>query len=341
MGRLSLDDMSKKSRILRTARTELDGGSKPVTKLKGPGDAIAMIPYLLGFTPHESLVVIVLEGPRRRFGPCFRMDLVTEAADALEQARYTRSLVRRHSFRRVMVFAFSSVLEPAQTVLEEVRRHLISAGVDVLDAVRADGTRWWSITCSDPLCCGPDGTPYDVDASRVAAEAVLAGMQRAPDRDSLRAQVAPLGIERQISVAAVLESSRSVCGGVVPLVESGLGRSGGLSIGEIAALAGAVQDVAARDQAWAMMRRESAGAHFELWRQVMQSVPDELLSPVGSLAAFAAWLSGNGVLASHAAERVLSVDPGYFMAELVIEALYECMHPDSWELTRPSVLPVP
>jgi Domain of unknown function (DUF4192) len=104
-----------------------------------------------------------------------------------------------------------------------------------------------------------------------------------------------------------------------------------LTIEEVAALAAAVQHLRLRDEAWAMMSRTTADAHFELWRRVMQSVPDALLSPVGSLAAFAAWLSGHGVLASHAAERVLSVDPEYSMALLVVDALDACVHPDRWQ----------
>jgi Domain of unknown function (DUF4192) len=334
----NINGMSKRSRILRTARAELNGTRPLVTKLKGPGDAIAMIPFLLGFTPHESLVVAVVHGPRSRFGPCLRMDLVTDLADAADQAGYTRALVQHHSFSRVMVFAFSIAVEPARTVLHAVQRELARGGVEVLDAVRADGTRWWSMTCTDPLCCGPEGTPYDVDTSRVAAEAVLAGLQRAPDRDALRAQVAPLDASRQAAVAAAVAARGPDCVDVQSLVQAGLGREDDLTIEEIASLAATVQRLPSRDEAWAMMSRSTADAHFALWRRVMQSVPDALLSPVGSLAAFAAWLSGHGVLASHAAERVLRVDPEYSMALLVVDALDACVHPDRWQTAvRPPV----
>lgn len=326
--------MSKRSRILRTARAELDKPSAAVTRLSGPGDAITMIPYILGFRPLESLVLISLEGPRKRFGPCCRMDLVADPADVLDQARYTAALARKQGFRRVMIFGFSADVEPAQSVLSAVHSELTAAGVGVLDAVRADGTRWWSMLCSDPSCCPTEGTPYDVETSRVAAEAVLAGLQRAPDRDSLRAHVAPLDPARLESVAAA--SKRRLVVDVTTLVGTALGRPDSLGIDEIAALAAAVQNVRDRDRAWAMMSRAMAGQHFELWRTVMQSVPDELLCPVGSLAAFAAWLRGSGVLASHAAERVLAVDPDYSMALLVIDALQTCLHPDSWEAVLPS-----
>jgi hypothetical protein len=328
--------MSKRGRTIRAAHRRSDLTKRPVTRLRGPGDVIAMIPYLLGFTANESLVVIVLEGPTRRFGPCFRMDLVAHRGEAADQARYIRALVQHHSFCCVMIFAFSDLVEPAQTVLDTAQQELASAGVEVVDAIRADGTRWWSLTCSDPRCCGSEGSPYDVDSSPVAAEAVFAGLQRAPDRESLRAQVAPLDEERRAAVAAA--AAAALPGDRVEgMVTAGLGRADQLSIEGIAALAAAVQDVTARDRAWALMRRATAGEHFQLWRLVMQSVPDYLLSPVGSLAAFAAWLNGSGVLASHAAERVLSVDPGYSMALLVVDALDACLHPDSWERGRPAL----
>jgi uncharacterized protein DUF4192 len=309
-------------------------------RLSGTGDVIVMIPYLLGFMPRESLVVIVLEGPTRRFGPCLRMDLVPSRGEAADQARYTRAVARHHSFCRVMLVAFSAAVEPAQTVLEAAQHELTEAGVEVVDAVRADGTRWWSLTCPDPRCCPPDGTRYDVETSAAAAEAVFAGLQRAPDRESLRAQVAPLDDGRRAAVAAAAAEVRRR-DRVADMVTAALGRSDRLSIEEIAALAASVQDVTARDEAWALMSRATAGEHFQLWRLVMQSVPDHLLSPVGSLAAFAAWLSGHGVMASHAAERVLSIDGGYSMALLVVEALDACLHPDSWGREGPSVSHAP
>lgn len=322
--------MSKKSRILRAARNELTADSRPITKLSGPGDAVAIIPYLLGFTPTESLVVIALQGPRRRFGPCFRMDLETGAEAVSAQADYVLALVRHHQFDPVMVFAFSARAEPADTALSMVWAKLTGAGVGVLEVIRADDFRWWSSSCRDPLCCSPAGTPYDLETSRVAAEAVLAGMARAPDRESLRAQFAPLSVDR---IAAVAAAAAKVPRGrdPVPLVKAAMDNPRPLSVDEVAQLAVAVQRVVDRDAAWSMMTRSNAAGHLELWRAVMQSVPDTLLPPVGALAAFAAWLSGRDVLASHAAERVLEVDRNYSMANLVVEALRASLNPNTWD----------
>lgn len=323
--------MSKKSRILRSARSELNAPTRLVTKLSGPGDAIAIIPYLLGFTPTESLVVIALQGPRKRFGPCFRMDL------AAAQADYVLALVRHHHFDPVMIFAFSGQREPAGRTLRTVHAKLTDVGIGVLDAIRADGSRWWSMSCGNPRCCSPDGTAYDLETSRVAAEAVLAGLNRAPDRESLRAQFAPLHRERQEAVAeaaAQAAAQQRSDAGPASLVSAALAAPSALTIQQIAELAVAVQQIRHRDEAWLLMTRANAHRHLELWRVVMQSVPDALLPPVGALTAFAAWLSGHGVLASHAAERVLEVDETYSMALLVIEALHASLNPRTWDTSR-------
>ena len=44
-------------------------------KLRSPADIIDAIPYLVGFEPHDSLVVLSLRGPRSRLGLTARVDL--------------------------------------------------------------------------------------------------------------------------------------------------------------------------------------------------------------------------------------------------------------------------
>ena len=157
---------------------------------------IAMIPYLFGFQPVESLVVVALEGPRKRFGPLLRIDLggdpdVADPVLAELQAEQVVAITVKHALRRVLVVAFSRGRRRADPVVQRVLNGLAAAGVAVEDAFRADGTRWWSYLCRNPLCCSPDGAVYDVGTSRVAAEAVVSGLSFEPDRDALRALLTP------------------------------------------------------------------------------------------------------------------------------------------------------
>lgn len=322
--------MSKKSRTVKKVRS-----TRPVprTVLKSPGDIVAIIPYLLGFDPVESVVVIGLDGPRRQFGPCFRLDLVDAACEVAAQVDYITSLVRHLSLQSVLVVAFSSQPERADRVMDGVRAVLRDRQVDVHEALRADGQRWWSYTCDNPGCCTPEGTLYDASSSRVAAEAVLAGMQRLPSRDALRRQFEP-DPTRQPAVRDAVEAlvgrppRRAQ---VDDIIDKGLQSPTTLDDNEVAMLLRWLQALPRRDVVWIRISRPTAEAHFALWSHVMRCAPDDLMPPAGALAAFAAWLKGTGVLASHATDRVLEVAPQYSMAHLMHDILASAVHPEHWD----------
>lgn len=322
--------MSKKSRTTKKARST---GPVPRTVLKSRGDTVAIIPYLLGFDPVESVVVIGLEGPRRQFGPCFRLDLADGESGAAAQVDYIEALVRHLSLQSVLVVAFSTRPDRADPVMDGLCAVLRDRHVDVHEALRADGQRWWSYDCGDHVCCPAEGTLYDASSSRVAAEAVLAGMQRLPSRDALRSQFEP-DPTRQPMVRDALEAlvyrppRRARVEGII---DKGLRGPTALDDDEVATLLWWLQTLPRRDSVWIRIHRPTAEAHFALWSHVMRCAPDDLMPPAGSLAAFAAWLKGTGVLASHAADRVLEVDPQYSMAHLMHDILASAVHPEHWD----------
>ncbi len=310
-----------------------------MTKVKTPADVVTIVPYLLGFDPIDSIVIIALEGPRQRFGPCARIDLVdtAERHDAADRtAAYLGALAELHGFDPVILVAYSDRAAVADPVMRAVLDRFRDDGVTVNDAVRADGERWWSYVCSDPGCCPPTGVPYDTQASEVAAEAVLAGLSRAPSRESLRAQFTPDRLRQDAFGAAASVPLPPVLatGDLCERVCDGLPDPGSLTPTDEVALVRAVQDVQKRDAVWALMTRENAPEHYGLWLHVLRATPDELMAPVGGLTAFAAWLSGRGVLASHAAERVLAVHPNYSMAVLLLDACEASINPSIWDRVR-------
>ncbi len=311
----------------------------PVTKIKNPADVVTIVPYLLGFDPEESIVVVALEGSRQRFGPCARLDLLDDHdGDAVRhQVDYVRGLIAHHRFDPVIVVAFSTRADVADAVVEGILGALGTDGVEVVEAVRADGARWWSYLCDDQVCCPSEGTVYDAESSRVAAEAVVAGMARAPSRDALREQFEPQPLQR----VAFEESLHALLTGPADLppwteesfreaVSAAVSASEPITMDALVPLMVAVQSIPMRDQAWLLMTRDDAVDHFAFWLRALQATPDDLLAPVGSLAAFAAWLSGRGVLASHGAERVLDVHPEYPMAKLVLEVCDSSLNPAVW-----------
>jgi hypothetical protein len=324
----------------RSPRTPLiDESTAPdapaVARIAGPADALAMIPYLFGFEPHESVVVVSLKGPRRRFGPIVRGDLVEPSqADALVE--HLASVIDGHGFEAVLIAAYSTRESAADQVVPALAEVLVSNGVTVYEALRTDGSRWWSYTC-DRDCCPPEGTPYDPATTSVAALAVSMGMGKLPSREALAEQFEPrMGEVRETAndvawavAGAIVVDEGSDPEGMSTLIESSLGidRVGGAALGM---LLGGVQDLLARDVAWLLMTRDDADRHFELWRQVMTVADDELLPPAGALCAFAAWLAGRGALAATAVERVAEVAPEYPFLELIAHAIESGMSPDVW-----------
>jgi hypothetical protein len=311
----------------------------PVLTLRRPADLVAMIPYVVGFTPHDSLVVVALQGERRRFGPCLRVDLAHDDADAEVQASYLTDVIASHRFRRVVLVAYSASRSRAAAVVRPLLGRLAARGTTVTEALRADGCRWWSYLCQDLGCCHPGGTTYDADSSLVAAEAVLAGMRRAPDREWLRGQFEPAGVDVVSAVAGECRRLREPDAGIAGapgaadvggLVERWLCEPTAMPTAVVAALLLAVQDIGPRDDAWRLITRTAAARHFLLWRHLMRASPSDLMPPAGTLAAFAAWLDGRGVEASHALDRVEATRPGYAMCVLVRRLLEAMVDPAVW-----------
>ena len=137
----------------------------PVAKLTSPGDVVSMIPYVLGFMPEQSIVLVALEGPKKRFGPVMRLDLADAPREAAEQVDYLVALVEAHRFRDVIVVAYSDDARRSGKIVRPLLRRLNRDRVHVSEALRADPERWFSYTCHK-MCCPPGGvaTPKKVIA---------------------------------------------------------------------------------------------------------------------------------------------------------------------------------
>jgi hypothetical protein len=335
-----------------TARaTSSPGGPGLKATARSPADALAMIPYLLGFEPIDSVVAVALEGPRRRFGAVLRADLV-ETDDAAALADYLVRVVEAHGIESVLLAVYTGRRDLADALVPRLADALEAVGVSVVEGLVTDRRRWWSYRCDGRDCCPPEGTPFDPSTSPMAAHAVVAGMAKAPDRESLRAQFAPRSdaVRRGIGdrVRRLLADAEERCereeeqeldeaaagaDEMADAVVSALGCE--LDADDMAWLLALAQDIDARDAAWWLMSRADATMHFELWRQVMQVAPDDLMPPAGSLCGFAGWLAGKGALAAFAVERVAEVAPQYSMMRLLRDVIDSSLSPDVWE-TRPS-----
>src|SRR5262245_1957233 len=195
--------VSSTAGLARVSRPLLCGGRLAVMDvalppLKSPTDVLAVVPYLLGFTPERSVVVMGMRERRVVFQA--RCDLPA-AEDVAAVTEPLAAVVGRQAVDAALLVAYGPGAESGRTV-DALRQAIESRGIDVLDALRADEGRYWSYLCSRPECCPPAGTPYDASATVVAASATYAGLSPAASRADLVARLAPADGVTRIAMRA-------------------------------------------------------------------------------------------------------------------------------------------
>jgi hypothetical protein len=332
--------MSRRPSRPGRARRSLAGRSAPTDerlrlRARGAADLLALIPYELGFHPHESLVAVFVCGGS--VGLIARMDLPAASA-APGFAVELRDLARQNRANELVLFAYSEQPEPARSFLSGLVAALPARLVT--DALYVDGSRWWSLTC-DQACCPAEGTPHDVAGHRLAAEAVFAGLTTRASREELAATVAgpPLAeVPRLVELAAGVRKARAdwpsgedPAARLVRGVQAGLADPGALDDRDCTELAALVDEIRLRDLVWAMIDPESAEQHVGLWLRVVGGVAPDLSAAPLALVGMASWISGNGALLNCAGEELSRRHPGYSMGLLLEQISARAIPPRLWQ----------
>jgi hypothetical protein len=306
-------------------------------------DLINALPTFFGFTPHESVVAVATHGPRRRFGFRLRVDVPAEQ-DVDAQAQQIVQHLRRNGAEGVVLIAVTRRQDLALRTLDAIHA-LVDAAPDLelVIRVRADGERYWT----DALGAPAEGVAYATSAHHLAiVQAVAAGQQILPDRDSLVERFAAVVGERrrwlerstdEIVTEVVRTIARTDPGElgpvglsvVEPIIDRALdGRR--LLDADVVRVAVWLASVDVRDAVWARITRETADEMLRVLTLVAGSVVPPFEPAVLSLAAFAAWLTGDGAQALIAVERALDADPCYPMARIVLDVLEQGVSPVHW-----------
>ena len=321
--------------------------------LHTPDDLLAAVPYVLGFHPADSIVLVGFDGALLVF--TLRADLPSR-----EDSAATRSLARQladvageRGVTEVVAVAYGPRFQ-VQPVMPGLISAIAQTGIGVRDAIGVTGRRYWSCLCEDPRCCPPEGIPYDPDSSPIPAAATVAGRAVLPDREALARQLEPVaGAAREAMRRATDRAEQRLCrafdsGDVsgsrdrlaaegVRLVSAVGSRREALSDDEVAWLSllllfPEVSDAALR-QVWGRADPGEIVADLALWSDVTRRAEPELSAPPATATALAAWRNGDGALAGMAAWRAVSLAPDYPPARAVSEALAVGADPDpalSW-----------
>jgi hypothetical protein len=200
------------------------GGEHQVT-LRTPGELADALPYLLGYRPEDSLVLVALHdrGGRGRFGGRARLGIPANEEDWESAARQlvhgliTGSERRGAKPEQIVAYVCQEPAEgeSGQQVKERLaglagllRTECGRLDVPVIEALCVSGGRYWSYCCPSEGCCPVEGLPMGLPGTSVlAAAATYAGLQVRGTLRELRARLLPWETAAALEQEIVLDTT--------------------------------------------------------------------------------------------------------------------------------------
>ncbi|MFJ4517652.1 DUF4192 domain-containing protein [Streptomyces sp. NPDC088816] len=177
--------------------------------LRTPAELADALPYLLGYRPEDSIVLVALNdrGGRGRFGGRARLGIPASSDDWPFAARQLAHGLITGSERRGakpgQMVAFlcqepaagesgRDVVRRLEPLAQKLRTECGLLDVPVIEALCISGGRFWSYCCPTDGCCPDDGLPMGLPGTSVlAAAAAYAGVQVRGSLRELRARLLP------------------------------------------------------------------------------------------------------------------------------------------------------
>ncbi|MFD0020150.1 DUF4192 domain-containing protein [Streptomyces sp. NPDC058382] len=188
--------------------------------LRGPAELADALPYLMGFHPNDSVVMVALHGGRGRFGGRLRLGIPQSAQEWPSVAEQLAECLIKGSERRgdrpdaIVIFLCQDpadgetgnrTMERLRPFAQRLRTACGALDVPVLEALCISDNRYWSYCCPDARCCPAEGNPMAVPGTSVmAAAATYAGIQVRGSLREMEARLTPLtataGTEQQLAL---------------------------------------------------------------------------------------------------------------------------------------------
>lgn len=330
------------------------GAAAAQAQISGPGDLLQAVPYLLGFHPSASLVVVGLH--QRVLVVTMRMDIdqLTGRAgqELLEHA--LRALSRGGASEFVAaVYDDSMRLDDLDHRWLRWLMPILQAGGPgggcvLLDLLVVVDRRWRSAGCREPGCCPAQGRPIPYQPSAFAAAATYDGIAVLPDRSALAALLQPQPESERARLTTLIADAENIA--FRAALEDRLGRHDQSVERELSALARAADEPgwppegaspdehdiarlgaalarpAVRDPIWVAIDERALDGR-SLWSELARRLPSPYDAPALFLFGWRSWREGNGALANVAAQRALDSDSDYNAARLLLTALDHGLDP--------------
>ena len=317
-----------------------------MTTLTSPHDLISAIPFLIGYHPVDSLVVVSIKDN------CVGMAMRVDYPDDLPAAAYdllASHLQRDGSNGALLVAYVPEERNDGEAVLSDLAAALTRIDITIDESLLIKGGRYRSIICNDLQCCPPAGRDLpEINESRIALEHVVAGRTMPfANIEALTESISPLVISDdskwivQVAKFAKVDKKtdltafqRDGATAVIDLAGEFAAGRGTEDLELTARVIGRLSDIQVRDFALGSHTDEDLDGYFLMWRQLMRMAPVGQVAPVASLFAALAYESGDGALAHRALDRALADINGYSLALLLRRVFTAGWPPQSFAAMR-------
>lgn len=318
-------------------------------------DLLAAVPFLIGFHPEDSVVLMTFDNGLPPRAQCFhaRVDLPVTAAGQVEVAAMLRGVVARNRAATVGLILYTQDAAAAGFLADLLITGLLDDEVEVIEAIRADGDCFFVVDDPDD-----PGTPYDLSTHPFTASQVLRGKVAHPSRAALADSL--VGTDEE-DTAAIASAATVAADELLARIGSGdqvqvllveqarwvhttvarlLVEPAAPTPSEAARLLVLLSFEPIREVAWTEMTRAAAASHVRLWTGLVRRAPADLRSAVAGILALSAWLAGDGALAWCALDRAAEADPDDPLAQQVAALLESATPPSVWVPTPATELTV-
>lgn len=319
-----------------------------MTTLTSPHDLIAAVPFLLGYQPLDSIVLISLKDDA--VGMAMRIDF-PEDIDLDQIDSFVTHLERENSECALLVAYVPDHILDCEPLLNAIAEALEVRSIALRESLVIRDGRWRSLMCHDQECCPPEGNPLpEFKESRITAEQVAQGKPLPfADINELVASIAtretPIEILNELELLAPIDYNHSA---------QPLQREGALAVSNFleefkingnvnekltALVLMRLHDLQVRDFALGIINSENIDSYWSAWRWLLTIAPKSFIAPVASIFAAISYERGDGVLAQRALDRAFADEKEYPLALLLRRVFAAGWPPEMFATMRAELHP--
>ncbi|MBI3429769.1 MAG: DUF4192 domain-containing protein [Actinobacteria bacterium] len=328
-----------------------------MTTLTSPHDLLAAVPFLIGYHPTNSLVIVCLKDDA--IGMAMRVDYPADQEvhdDTYDSLIF--HLVREGAQGALLVAYVPEDRNDGEEILSNIAMAMSRAEIPLRESLLISHGKWRSTICTDRDCCPPEGRALpEIRTSRVAVEQIAQGRPMPfADVEGLNDSIASLPLSNDLDFLATVHSyvidpedeeiqisqrqgATSVIDLVTRFVDGSIGKDFESDQEISARVIASVGDIQVRDFALGSHDETSIDFYWAMWRYLTRIAPSGFVAPIACLLAALSYERGEGALAQRSLDRALADDPSYSLASLLRRVFSAGWPPESFAAMRKDLHP--